>query len=181
LRQPRGQGGAADPDAGSGQQSGGVTGAPGAAGKRGNGAHATGAPINLPAYSEIGFATVDEERAKIENDIRGACKPRGELCVTTVLEARNGSDLHACFGGTKPDMSTEGRTYKFDPPAELVIYSEPGDCKATDPGVDQQTTDNSEPTITSEPTSTVPVEGSPPSSEGTVPPEGGQAQPTSTT
>jgi hypothetical protein len=43
-------------------------------------------------------------------------------------------------------MSTEGSTYEFDPefdpPAELVIYSEPGDCTATDSSVDQQTTDS---------------------------------------
>jgi hypothetical protein len=119
-----------------------AVGAPGAPGKQGNGAQAAGAPIRLPAYTQIGAKPVDEMREVIDNDIREACRPRNDPCVTTVIEARNGSDLHACFGVTKPDMSTEGSTYEFDPPAELVIYSEPGDCTATDSSVDQQTTDS---------------------------------------
>jgi hypothetical protein len=96
---------------GSEQQSGqanGAPGAPGAPGEQGNGAQAAGAPIRLPAYTQIGAKPVDEMREVIDNDIREACKPRNDPCVTTVIEARNGSDLHACFGGTKPDMSTEG-------------------------------------------------------------------------
>jgi hypothetical protein len=164
------------PDAGSEQQSGGVAGAPGSPGKRSNGAQAAGAPIKLPAYTQIGAKPVDEMRQEIETDIQNECgKRRDNLCMTTVVEARDGTDLHACFGGTRPDMSTPDSTYEFYPPAELVIYSDPGDCGATDPGVDPQTTGNSEPT------STEPAEVSPPSSEATAPPEDGQAQPTSTT
>jgi hypothetical protein len=155
---------------GGGQTSGGGGGAPGAPSNRGNGAQAKGGPMKLPAFQEIGPATVDYEKAKIVAAIRAAatqagCEHRDGLCgVEVVVEARDGADTHACFAGTNPDTRTEGTV--IDPDSTFTIYSGPGECLATEPGPDQ-----------ADPTGS--TAGSPPSSETTVPTEDSQPPSTS--
>jgi hypothetical protein len=172
--QPSGRGpsagGGGQASAGGGGQTSGGGGAPGAPSNRGNGAQAKGGPMKLPAFQEIGPATVDDEKAKIVAAIRAAaiqagCEHRDGLCgVEVVVEARDGADTHACFAGTSPDTRTEGTV--IDPDSTFTIYSGPGECRATEPGLEQ-----------ADPTGS--TEGGPPSSETTVPTEDGQPPSTS--
>jgi hypothetical protein len=161
---PAGSGGQ-DPGGGSGGQasSGGSGGAPGAPSNRRNGARAKAAPIKLPAFQAIGNAFVDKQKAEIEAEIRKRCKPVGELCVKTVVKAREGYGLHDCFAGTDPPTNTAGTELQ---PGEdvLVIYSGPGvgECQTTEP---TEPTDPTEPTEPTEPTDpTEPTEDSQPPS-----------------
>jgi hypothetical protein len=111
-------------------------GAPGAPGQPGPGgpdenAAAPGSPITIPAFTQIGGQPVDKVRPEIEAAIREACTPRHNLCVTTVVEARHGKDLHACFGGTKPP--TDGGpgqkpVVRLARGSVLTIYSDSPDC-----------------------------------------------------
>lgn len=114
----------------------GAPGAPGAPGQPGPGgpdenAAAPGSPITIPAFTQIGGQPVDKVRPEIEAAIRKACTPRHNLCVTTVVEARHGKDLHACFGGTNPP--TDGGpgqkpVVQLDRGSLLTIYSDSPDC-----------------------------------------------------
>jgi hypothetical protein len=137
-----GQGSPGAPGGNSGQQPGGAVGAPS---NQGNGAQAIGAPIKLPAFTEIGAGNIDELRAKIEAAIRDACTPDNDLCVTTVVEPRAGSPSHpTCFVGTKPDTRTEGT--EIPRTTVLTIYSGSDDSAtpcppqgtSPDSSVDQQ-------------------------------------------
>jgi hypothetical protein len=126
--------------------------------------------MKLPAFQEIGPATVDYEKAKIVAAIRQAATEAGctysdGLCgVKVVVEARDGADTHACFAGTDPDTRTEGKV--IDPESTFTVYSGPGECKQALPGPDQTDATGS-------------TEGSPPSSETTVPPDSTQPPVTS--
>jgi hypothetical protein len=109
-----------------------ASGAPGQPGPGGpdENAGAPGSPITIPAFTQIGGQPVDKVRPEIEAAIRAACTPRHNLCVTTVVEARNGKDLHACFGGTNPPTDG-GRDRKpvvqLDRDSVLTIYSDSPD------------------------------------------------------
>ena len=152
------------PDANLEQQSGGVPGAPGSPGGQGNGAQAVGAPIKMPAFTQIGGQPVDQVRPQIEDAIRAGCTPRHDLCVSTVVKAREGSDTHACFAGTDPPTKEAGAELARD--TVLTIYSAPGGCGLPDPGVDPESTDSTGPPEETQPEETVPPEDSqpPPSS-----------------
>jgi hypothetical protein len=142
------------PDANLEQQSGGVPGAPGSPGGQGNGAQAIGAPIKMPAFTQIGGQPVDQVRPQIEDAIRAACTPRHDLCVTTVVKPREGADAHACFAGTDPPTKEAGTELARD--TLLTIYSAPGGCGVPDPSADPQSTDGTEPPEVTQPDETVP-------------------------
>jgi hypothetical protein len=129
----------------------GSPGGPGAPGLPGPGgpeeeSRAPESPITIPPFQQIGGQPVDDVRQQIEAAIREACTPRHDLCVTTVVEPRNGADAHACFGGTSP--STHPGSAKLDRGAVLTIYSEPGGCGVPDqppPSGDPEPTEDSQP------------------------------------
>jgi hypothetical protein len=161
-------------------RSGGAPGAPGApGGNGGNGAQAIGAPIKMPAFTQIGGQPVDKVKAEIEDAIRSRCEPRHDLCVRTVVKARSGADLHACFGGTDPATNNEG-TRLYPGKDVLTIYSAPGACELPDSSGPPPSEDTAAPGDSQPPPSedTAPSEDSqPPPSEGTTPPEDSQPPP----
>jgi hypothetical protein len=148
----------------------GSAGGPGAPGLPGPGspdeeARAPESPITIPPFQQIGGQPVDDVRQQIENEIRKACTPRHDLCVTTVVTPRKGAGAHACFGGTSPPTHPDSAQLKRG--AVLTIYSEPGGCEAPDPS-DPPPPSDTEPTEDSQPpppSDTEPSEASqPPSS-----------------
>jgi hypothetical protein len=154
------------PGANPGGRSGGAPGAPGApGGNRGNSAQAIGAPIEMPAFTQIGGQPVDKVKADIVAAIKARCKPRGVQCVPTVVKARGGTDLHACFDGTDPPTKNKG-TKLYPGKNVLTIYSAPGGCGLPE---------SSEPPPSEE--TTAPDESQPPPSEDTTPPEDSQPPP----
>jgi hypothetical protein len=135
----------------------GAPGAPGAPGQPGPGgpdenAGAPGSPITIPAFTQIGGQPVDKVRPEIEAAIREACTPRHNLCVRTVVEARDGEDLHACFGGTRPPTDggpDQKPVVQLDRDSVLTIYSDSPDCGDTDDESSSSTTESSETTQSS--------------------------------
>jgi hypothetical protein len=129
-------------------------GGPGAPGLPGPGspdeeARAPESPITIPPFQQIGGQPVDDVRQQIEAAIREACTPRHNLCVTTVVEPRNGAGAHACFGGTNPP--THPDSAQLDRGAVLTIYSEPGGCGVPDPTSEPPPSSDTEPSEDSQP------------------------------
>jgi hypothetical protein len=140
------QGGGApgSPQGGSGQPSGGGPGAPGNQGNQGNGGGAVPAPINIPEFQQIGAGNLDQIRGQIEGYLRDGCRPRGELCIRTVVERRGDSHM-TCFGGTDPDTSDGGAVLDPRKVKVFVIYSgsnpdaTPCEPQETGPGSSEST------------------------------------------
>jgi hypothetical protein len=151
-------------------QAGGAPGAPGAAGSgnRGNVSKAIGAPVKIPAFTQIGSpgpGFIDKVHQEIKDAIRKGCKPRPADCIRTVVKQRPHSELNPdCFAGTYPPTNTattSDEMVELDPRkvTVLVVYSgsDPArySCKeeesSSESNVDQQPTDNTTaPTDTSQ-------------------------------
>ena len=138
-----------EPPEGEAPGSAGGHGAPGLPGGPDEEATAPESPITIPPFQQIGGQPVDDVRQQIEAAIREACTPRHDLCVTTVVEPRNGADAHACFGGTNP--STHPDSAQLNRGAVLTIYSEPGGCGAPNPTSDPPPSSDPEPSEDSQP------------------------------
>jgi hypothetical protein len=154
----------------------GSAGGPGAPGLPGPGgpdeeARAPESPITIPPFQQIGGQPVDDVRQQIEAEIRKACTPRHDLCVTTVVKPRKGAGAHACFGGTHP--STHPNSAQLDRGAVLTIYSEPGGCGAPDPSSEPPPSSVTEPTEDSQP----PASSEPEPSEASQPPPSSNSEP----
>jgi hypothetical protein len=149
-------------------QAGGAPGAPGAAGSgnRGNVSQAIGAPVKIPAFTEVGQGLLDDLHQRIKDAIQEGCKPRPADCIPTVVKQRPGTESSPdCFEGTDPDTNTpntpDGKV-ALDPRKVqvLVVYSGSNpdgySCKlqeesSSESNVDQQPTDNTTaPTDTSQ-------------------------------
>jgi hypothetical protein len=150
--------GAADsgaPGSPGGSRQGPSGGAPGAPTHRNPGAVAVGSPIKLPAFQEKGAGNFDEVHQRLLNEIRAACEPKHDLCVTPVVKTLDNDDSdRTCFEGTIPPLLEKENEVPRD--KELTILRGKADtdhpCEPQGSGEGGESTGSTETTETTETT-----------------------------